>query len=200
MTTAGTAPSQGPKARTVRLRDAAASRLALLEAAQELFGKAGFESTTVREIGDRAGVDAALIARYFGSKADLYIAAVVAEDSGDPSPAAFESLGQIVEAMVTRTDEHGPGPIMQALIRADTSEEIRRAAQSRLRWRLVEPIAVGMENRGIDRPWLRAELVVTAMIGVSLGRSLGWLEEIRSVPRDELVELIADALGALTKG
>ena len=42
----------------------------------------GSSGTTIREIGERAGVDAALIARYFGSKADLYIAAVAAEDAG----------------------------------------------------------------------------------------------------------------------
>jgi hypothetical protein len=33
---------------------------------------------------------------------------------------------------------------------------------------------------------------------ISVGRSLGWFDEIRSVPRDELVALIADALGAIT--
>jgi AcrR family transcriptional regulator len=68
-------------ARTGRSRDAAASKDALLQAAQTLFGQQGFESTTIREIGEQAGVDAALIARYFGSKADLYIAAMVAEDA-----------------------------------------------------------------------------------------------------------------------
>jgi AcrR family transcriptional regulator len=48
------------------LRDAAASKQALLEAARSLFGQRGFKSTTIRDIGERAGVDAALIARYFG--------------------------------------------------------------------------------------------------------------------------------------
>jgi hypothetical protein len=36
------------------------------------------------------------------------------------------------------------------------------------------------------------------LVGISLGRSLGWFEEIRSVPRDELVALIVDALGSIT--
>ena len=38
-----------------RPRDAAASKDALLQAAQELFGQKGFERTTIREIGERAG-------------------------------------------------------------------------------------------------------------------------------------------------
>ena len=79
MSDALTGSSRG--ARTGRSRDAAASKDALLQAAQTLFGEQGFEGTTIREIGERAGVDAALIARYFGSKADLYIAAVAAEDA-----------------------------------------------------------------------------------------------------------------------
>jgi hypothetical protein len=36
------------------------------------------------------------------------------------------------------------------------------------------------------------------LYGVSLGRSLAWFDEIRSVPRDELAALIVDALGAIT--
>ena len=39
---------------------------------------------------------------------------------------------------------------------------------------------------------------VSALHGITLARSLGWFEESRSVPRDELVALIVDALGAIT--
>src|ERR1700722_9550064 len=87
----------GPKAG--RPRDAAASKDALLRAAQALFGQNGFERTTIREIGERAGVDAALIARYFGNKADLYVAAVVAEDLDQQAPTDYESLEQIADAL-----------------------------------------------------------------------------------------------------
>jgi hypothetical protein len=36
------------------------------------------------------------------------------------------------------------------------------------------------------------------MLGISLSRSLAWFEEVRSVPKDELVVLMAEALQALT--
>src|ERR1700735_2076561 len=71
-----------------RPRDAPASRQALFSAAQELFAQKGFERTTLREIGELAGVDAALLARYFGSKADLYVAVVAAERLGSRDPAS----------------------------------------------------------------------------------------------------------------
>jgi AcrR family transcriptional regulator len=197
MTISDTGARTSSSPRPGRPRDAAASRLALLDAARELFGKKGFERTTIREIGDAAGVDAALIARYFGSKADLYIAAVVAESRDDQRPREYEHLEQMVEALVTRTDEQGPGPIVQALIRSDTSEEIRVAARAHLVRRLIEPLVAGMADDGADHPRLRAEITVSALIGVSLGRSLGWFEELRTVPASELVDLITRALGPL---
>ncbi len=183
--------------RTGRPRDAAASKDALLQAAQTLFGQQGFEGTTIREIGERAGVDAALIARYFGSKADLYIAAVAAEDTGG-TPSEYERLEQMADVVVTRADQRGPGPIVQAIVRSDTSAEIRDAARDLLARRLVGPLAARMTAQGVDRPQLRAQVAVAALHGISLGRSLGWFEEIRTVPRDELVALIVDALDAIT--
>jgi len=185
------------RARAGRPRDAAASKNGLLQAARALFGQKGFEGTTIREIGELAGVDAALIARYFGSKADLYIAAVTAEDTAG-APSEFEGLEQMVDVVVTRADQRGPGPIHQAIVRSDTSAEIRDAALDLLARRLVGPSAANMTAQGVDRPQLRAQVAVAALVGISLGRSLGWFEEIRSVPRDELVALIVDALGAIT--
>jgi len=64
-------------ATATRKRNSAQSRELLLVAATELFSERGYEGTTIREVGVRAGVDAALIARYFGSKAQLFREAVV---------------------------------------------------------------------------------------------------------------------------
>ena len=54
-----------------RRRDSDATRAALLGAARDLFARHGFDAVTVRDRGEHAGVDASLIARYFGSKAAL---------------------------------------------------------------------------------------------------------------------------------
>lgn len=56
-----------------------------MQAAGELLAERGFERTTVRDIGERSGVDQALIARYFGGKAQLFIAVLRAE-KGDSAP------------------------------------------------------------------------------------------------------------------
>jgi AcrR family transcriptional regulator len=183
------------EAKAGRPRDAAASKDALLRAAQTLFGQRGFEGTTIREIGEQAGVDASLIARYFGSKADVYIAAVIAEDA-EGVPSEYEGLEHTADVMLTRADQRGPGPILQAIVRSDTSVEIREAALDHVARRLVVPLTANATAQGVDRPELRVQIAVSALLGISLGRSLGWFDEIRSAPREELVALVVDALNA----
>jgi AcrR family transcriptional regulator len=168
---------------------------ALLRAAQDLFGQQGFERTTIRDIGDRAGVDASLIARYFGSKADLYIAAVVAEGQGDQPAPELETLEDMARTLIARTDRQGLGPVTQALIRSDSIDEIRAAAQAHMARRMVEPMVAELNRRGSDRPRLRAEAVVSALVGINLARALGWFDELNVVPQEDLVELIAELLG-----
>jgi AcrR family transcriptional regulator len=185
-------PHSPERRRPTRPRDAGASKQALLEAAQALFGQRGFERTTIREIGERAGVDAALIARYFGSKADLYIAAVVAESQGYRTAPSYEGTGDVARALLELSDAHGIGPVTQALMRADTSADIRSAARSHLARRLVVPMIAAMERQGSARPRLRAEVVVAALMGVNLARTLGWFDDLQGVDREELVTLLTE--------
>jgi len=197
-----TGPISGHRATARRARNAGATREGLLAAAQDLFGRKGYERTTTREIGEAAGVDPALISRYFGSKADLYLAAVATEqlDDGveerDRSDDPFDDLAQVVEVVLRRTARRGPGPILQALVRDDASAEIRAAATARLERRMVEPIAAGYGAAGLDRPTLRAQVAVAAVLGVGLGRSLGWFDELHAADPGDLAGLVIDALAA----
>ncbi|MGY2061462.1 helix-turn-helix domain-containing protein, partial [Nocardia gipuzkoensis] len=59
-----------------RKRDSGATRAAILGAAQELFAERGYERATVRDIAARAGVNQALLFRYFGNKDELFRAAI----------------------------------------------------------------------------------------------------------------------------
>jgi len=190
----GAAPARRP-------RNAPATRLALLTAAQELFGAKGYERTTTREIGVAAGVDPALIARYFGSKADLYLAAVAADrldddvgpDAGIDTP--LDDLAHVVEVVLRRTTRQRLGPVLQALVRDDASEEIRTAATARLVRRMVEPVAEQYAVAGLDRPTLRAQASVAAVIGVGLARALGWFDELGAAEPDDLAGLVTDTVG-----
>lgn len=57
-----------------RRRDADDTRRRLVQAATQLFAKLGYDATTTKLIAKRAGVNEALIQRYFDSKAGLLLA------------------------------------------------------------------------------------------------------------------------------
>lgn len=56
------------------------NRETILSAARKLFASKGFDSTTMRAIANGAGVDVALVAHYFGSKAELFSKAMDISD------------------------------------------------------------------------------------------------------------------------
>jgi AcrR family transcriptional regulator len=180
-------------------RNATATKQRLLAAAQESFGRHGFNGTTVRGISESAGVDHALIRRYFGSKADLYIAALVDEVRGDQPPVDFAGRKDMVEGMVSRMDSHGLGPVMQALVRTDTEDPVHQAARAHMARRLVEPMVMEMSRRQTDEAPLRAEIVASALIGISLGRALRWFDGLAVVPKDHLVDLVEELLDEASK-
>lgn len=61
-----------------RKRDAAGTRAAILEAAQGQFARLGYDCAVLRDIARDAGVDVALVKRYFGGKEALFLEALKA--------------------------------------------------------------------------------------------------------------------------
>src|SRR5947208_1726627 len=100
------------------------TRTALVEAARSVFAENGYDGATVRAIATRAGVDAAMVNHWFGSKEGLFARAVL-ELPFSPlelletlraGPA--DSLGQrMVRTFLTTWDSTGGGHFT-ALIRS----------------------------------------------------------------------------------
>jgi AcrR family transcriptional regulator len=61
----------------------------ILEAAIKLFAEKGFSGTTTKEIAEKAGVNEALIFRYFSTKKDLYSAIIEKKISEEPGVVEF---------------------------------------------------------------------------------------------------------------
>lgn len=61
-----------------RKRDADATSAAILEAGKAQFARLGYDRTVMRDVAAEAGVDVALINRYFGGKEGLFTAALKA--------------------------------------------------------------------------------------------------------------------------
>jgi AcrR family transcriptional regulator len=193
-TSGGETRTKGRTGRTSRTRNAAASREALLASGRRLFSERGFDNTTVRDIGEDAGVDPALIARYFGSKINLYLAAVTAEDTDARQPEDLADPAALIDWLAGKVDRRGPGPVLQALVRSDTAPEIREAAHAHLTRRFIQPLERMLTQRGVPDARLRTEIAVSALVGVLLARSIGSFEQLAQVDRDELIALLTQML------
>lgn len=183
-----------------RRRDAAASRKALLDAARALFGERGYDRTTLRDIGERAGVDAALVARYYGNKAGLYLAAI--EEDGADAVAARRDLahiGALADFLVARIDDLGaPGAMFRIALGEEGDDAARAEGAAAVRRAMVDPMVERMvERTGGDRESARrrVEIAVASLIGLTVIRPTGFLPELSAVPRGELVALVEEAFG-----
>jgi AcrR family transcriptional regulator len=178
-----------------RRRDAAASREALLAAASALFHDRGYEATTVRDIGERAGVDPALIARYFGGKEGLYLASMESERR-PPLPA---DPAELVAAILTRSEERGIGPVALAMVNPALSQAMRDEVRRILDGRVVAPLAAALDAEGVEDARLRAELLVALAVGLSVTRAGGTLPRLRRASVARLTRILAPAVEALKR-
>jgi AcrR family transcriptional regulator len=83
--------------------DSSATRAKILAAARELFARHGVDGVSVRRIAAKAGVDHALVHRYFGTKSEMAAEIVRAEaqtlaDMGRPEADLPTSLSVLTEA------------------------------------------------------------------------------------------------------
>ncbi|MEU5870631.1 TetR family transcriptional regulator [Glycomyces sp. NPDC047369] len=153
-------------------RDRAATRSALLDAARRRFAEHGFDGTGVREIAADAGVDATLIFRYFGSKQDLFDAALttdVPEGLGERAAGPVEFTDALLEVVLgDPAGDGGEHPLLLML---------RSAGRPEVRARLHEEVCDGYladlaaRFDGEDAA-LRAELVGALLLGLGVMRAV----------------------------
>jgi AcrR family transcriptional regulator len=186
----------GDKATAVRRpHDAEASRRALLEAARGVFDEVGYDRATTREIGERAGVDPALIARYFDSKEGLFIAAIAAGSAEDGEIDFAPS--ELLRFLLERWDERGHNPISRALASPALTPGARAQISAVVGDRVLLGLVAELRERGAAEPELRAELLVAIAVGVAMTRANGTLETLAAAPRDEVLATLAPLLDAL---
>jgi AcrR family transcriptional regulator len=177
-----------------RPRDSAATRQALLDAGRTVFDELGYERATTREIGERAGVDPSLIARYFNSKEGLFLASLA--DGADDEQLDFEPRA-LLAFLVERWDERGHSPISRALVSPALTHDVRRQVSSVVRDRLLRRLVEVLRERGVPKPELRAELLVAMAVGIAMTRANGTLETLSGAPREQVLAALGPAVDAL---
>jgi AcrR family transcriptional regulator len=184
--------------RTGRRAGESGSREAILAAARKLFAERGYSGASLRAIGAEAGVDAALVVHFFGSKAKLLTASVQWPFDPDveiehvlaAGPAnAGEALARL---FITTWNELGDAnPIITLLRSASTEPEAAAVMREFMSNRLAGPL---LQRLGSDQPELRADLVASQLIGLGVGRYILRLKELAAAPADHVVACVAPAL------
>jgi AcrR family transcriptional regulator len=186
-----------PAQPVARRRDAAGSRRDLLSAARTLFADRGYESTTVRDIGERAGVDPTLIARYFGSKAKLYLEILEADNPSDGDGLADILEPARMSEILNRFSHTGPGPILHGALRRNGDPDIQAAMQTSIENRILAPLRRRMDATGVPDAPLRAELIMAAFAGIALACNSGANPQLSAASNDQIVDLVVGALSGL---
>ena len=153
--------------RAARPRDAAATRRALLEAGRELFATAGYDATTVRAVADRAGVNQALLFRYFGNKEGLFAEAVLDQAVQLLADGPREDLLQRTLAAILRADDEG-GEILMAVLRAAGSAQVAEDVRARLGGAYAEAFAALVDTDDPADAAVRAELLLAWLLGIAV--------------------------------
>jgi len=182
------------------------TRERILSAAAEQFAEHGFDGASLRSIAGAAGVDAALIHHYFGTKQRLFLTVVRAP--ADPSlliDAVLEhpvdELGTaLARTLVTLWDSPG-GAALAALLRSAVADErrarwVQEFVLPRIAGRVVRHAAAqtpspdGAAVGAKELRWRQAQ-VAAALLGAVMSRYILRVEPLASADPDT----VADWLG-----
>ena len=150
------------------------ARRAVLDSARELFAELGFERTTMRAVGARAGVDPALIYHYFGDKDGLLsavievpadLAAALAGAAGDAGRAGDELVRRVITVL------EGHPEIRERMLATLRTALSHHQAAELLRDRLGSVLLAAFGPAlASDRRELRVALIASQMGGLMLAR------------------------------
>ncbi|MEU6508885.1 TetR family transcriptional regulator [Streptomyces sp. NPDC046942] len=168
----------------------------ILTAAREEFSERGYEKASVRGIAKAAGVDSALVHHYFGTKEQVFEAAVAvafapALDAPDAVAAGpLDGVGErltrfifgIWENPTTRT------PLL-AIVRSAVNNDTAAAVFRRLiASQLLRRVAAQVD---LPDPELRAELAAAQLVGAAMLRYVIKLEPLASADLEQIVARVA---------
>ena len=181
-------------------RDATRTRQLLLEAARHRFASNGYAATTVRDIADDAGVNVALISRYFSSKEGLFEACLTSADHDVRRAAGSTTIAEVAERIAEQAVGFESDGFPRQLILLLRSSGDARADEIRLGILRTfgEKMArlAGWEE-GDDALLLRAQMIIAASLGIAMVRSKSGLEPLASATKDDLVGPLTDLIGAV---
>jgi AcrR family transcriptional regulator len=161
-----------------------------------VFAEQGYDGATVRAIATRAGVDAAMVNHWFGSKEGLFVQAVLQlpfqpeELISRLTAGPPETMGErIVRTFLTIWDTTG-GSYFTAIIRSVSSHE---QAAHMLNDFFVKQVfsKIAHAVAADDQPLFRGNLVGSQMVGLGIARYVVKFEPMATADIDTIVAAVA---------
>lgn len=173
------------------------TREAIARAARDLFVTHDYTDASVRAIAARAGVDPALVIRYFKSKENLFLETVGFEGFFTQAMSGpLDGLGRrLVSALLS--DERDGFAAYRALMRASGSDLVRERLQEAIDTMFVEPLAPRLSGPDVE---LRARLVSAQLSGLITAIAILGDKVLAGAERDRLAEVYGDAVQGLIGG
>jgi AcrR family transcriptional regulator len=181
--------------------DAPAARDRILAAAREEFSERGYEKTSVRGIAKAAGVDSALVHHYFGTKEQVFEAAITLSFApAVEAPRAVEdgpldTVGErltrfffgVWENPATRT------PLL-AIVRSAVNNDTAAAVFRRIvATQVLRRIAGRLDVADAE---LRAELAAAQLVGIAMIRYVIKVEPLASADPEQIIRRVAPVVQA----
>jgi AcrR family transcriptional regulator len=152
-------------------RNAAATRERLLDCARKCFVQESYDAVSLREIAGAASVDVALIGRYFGSKEQLFQAALATEDNLWEELAGADDLPSYLASMLVTDDSKDADHIerLMIMLRSATSPTASVIVQSTFKTEVLEPFANVLTGPYAER---RAAMALAVLLGTTIIRTI----------------------------
>jgi AcrR family transcriptional regulator len=177
-----------------KMRKSDRTRAAILVAATELFAVRGHGATTVRAVAERAGIDPALVIRYFGGKDGLFAAAARVDlKLPNLDELTDDQVGEVlVRHFLDIWEGEGNDMGLAVLLRSAVASDDVAAKIREIFATQVLPV-VGRRGDPATMA-IRTGLVVSQLFGLALCRYVLRLPPLVELSREEIVARVAPVL------
>jgi AcrR family transcriptional regulator len=171
-----------------------ATRAEILRAARSRFAADGYQRATIRAIAADAGIDPSMVMRYYGSKDQLFAAAVDVDlRLPDPSGIPRRKLGAALVAHFIRRWEDPADDALLMLLRSAAADESAAARLRAVFHDQLTPVLIGLVGDKAEAA-ARAGLVATQMLGLALCRNVIRLPPVVAMDADAVVARIGPTI------
>jgi AcrR family transcriptional regulator len=171
-------------------RSAAETKALILAAARDRFAADGYEKATIRAVAADAGIDPAMVMRYFGNKEKLFATAAEFDlRLPDLSQVPRERLGEtVIRHFLQRWQADD---VLQVLLRTGVTNE---AAAARMRGVFGTQLAPMMVALAGEQAATRATLVASQVLGMALCRYILKIPPAVDMSDEEVIAWLAPTL------